>query len=50
MSCTLQSMKMPPELGAKRTKAPVSSFMSQVCERIMNARPMPPAAMVACAF
>ena len=45
MSCTLQSMKMPPEVGAKRTKNPLGSFWSQVCERTRKGRPIPPAAM-----
>jgi hypothetical protein len=40
MSCTLQSMKMPPEVGAKRTKKPSGSLRSQVCERTTKGRPI----------
>ena len=49
MSCTLMSMKMPPDVGAKRTKKPDGSFMSQVSERTRNGLPMAPAAIFCCA-
>ncbi|MCY1556240.1 hypothetical protein D9M68_929760 [compost metagenome] len=49
MSCTLQSMKMPPEDSAKRTKKPDSSFWSQVCERTRKGRPSSPLSMAALA-
>jgi hypothetical protein len=43
MSCTVQSRKMPPLVGAKRTKNPDGSFRSRFCERTRNGAPIRPA-------
>jgi hypothetical protein len=42
MSWTLMSSRMPPDVGAKRTKKPLGSFLSAVCERARNGRPIAP--------
>ncbi len=39
----VQSRKMPPLVGAKRTKKPDGSFMSRFCERTRNGAPIMPA-------